>query len=430
MRSRAKRFWLGPAAMLVVAGMHGNAVAREMTFQAACQPGKRVTIAAVGDLLFHNSLMRLGMARRDFKPFWRQMAPVLAAADIAYGNLEGPAVRNVAIGGRPARDPGWKLDYRVYGYRRGSLIFNFHPQVILDMKATGFDIVSTANNHAMDRGWRGANGTIDNLEAAGLALTGTRKRDGDARAWSTIVERNGIRTAWLACTYSTNGMPDRHGQVLMCYDQREKVLAEIRRLASDTSVDAVLVTPHWGAEYRDHPTGRQKRLARDMIDAGATAVLGGHPHVVQPWEKRVTTDGREGLIVYSLGNFVSNMIKWKPRVSIVMLLELGKTGDAKAVVTGAGYIPTFFEISSRRREPVEVSQKSRAGRHVARLLPAGNRVTRQAFRTFPKACPVTVAAQTAAASAKVGQRPAVPQKPGAANGRGAAGKTVRALADE
>src|SRR5690606_19519399 len=94
---------------------------------------------------------------------------------------------------------------------------------------------------------------------------------------------------------------------------------QIRTLAKRPDVHAILFTPHWGAEYQHTPDAKQKALAREVLDAGATAVIGTHPHVVQPIEKYTTQDGRETLIAYSLGNFISNQIGL-PRLSSAILM--------------------------------------------------------------------------------------------------------------
>ena len=140
-------------------------------------------------------------------------------------------------------------------------------------------------------------------------------------------------------------MPDRHNQVLQCYRDKAVVIDEVRALAVDPSVDAVIVTPHWGVENSHAPAPREKALARELNDAGATAILGAHPHVLQPWEKVVTRDGREALIVYSLGNFISNQPGDAQRTGIIALLELTKPVGEHARLSAAGFVPTFVDIS-------------------------------------------------------------------------------------
>lgn len=385
------------AAILVALLSPSGAVAKTMTFGAGCKPGKRVTIAAVGDLLFHKSLLRQAFHRRaGFAPFWRPMKAVLADADIAYANLEGPAVHGVAAGGRRVRDPGWRIDYRVYGYRLPNLSFNYHPSLLDDLVKSGFDVVSTANNHALDRGALGIDRTIENLKDAGLAFTGTKSRQDVDRPWSVITKAGGVSVAWLACTYSTNGIPDRASQVLDCYKQREAVLAEVERLATDPAVDAVILTPHWGYENSRNTNAKQRKLAREVLDAGATAIIGAHPHVLQPWEKHTSPDGREGLIVYSLGNFISNQRRTPQRVGQMALVELVKPATGKAQVSAAGYIPTWVSIGRGHRVG-PAPTRSWAMKHARRVLPKGNLTSLKSWRKLPRACPKEVPSVTAEA---------------------------------
>src|SRR6202021_567017 len=262
--------YLRVVASLLVLGVAGSASAAPppapspIYFRDACVAGDRVTIAAVGDLLFHFNLQRQALAKgENFARFWERVGPIFRHADIVYGNLEGPAAQAVTAGGREIkvapkiaakiasksapRDEtkiDVRLDERTYDHRfyaggeNMGLVFNFHPSAGADVKAGSFPIVSTANNHAADRGSLGIDRTIDALEAAKLAFTGTRRRGetAEARPWSTLTRAKGFTIAWLACTFSTHGMPDPGAQVLVCFgphgETRAEVLDEIRKLAA------------------------------------------------------------------------------------------------------------------------------------------------------------------------------------------------------
>jgi hypothetical protein len=382
-------------------------------FRDACAAGERMTIAAVGDLLFHFNLQQQALAKgSSFARLWEPVGPILRRGDLVYGNLEGPAARGVTSGGREMIVAGGQddrsYDRRFYaGGESGVLVFNFHPSVVPDLKASGFDIVSTANNHAADRGPLGIDKTIDALEAVKLAFTGTR-RHGEApqdRPWSTLTQAKGFTIAWLACTFSTNGMPDPHAQVLACFgphgEPRGEVLDEIRRLAARPDIDAVFLTPHWGIEYQQQPDASQRRLAHDAIDAGATAVIGSHPHVLQPWEQYTATDSREGLIVYSSGNFISSQLRTEQRSGLISLLELTRMADGKARLTAAGYVPTWVEFSSPWRVIENTGTASAPALALTtRLLPPANRMRASALEQLPKSCLVASAGATMPAEAQ------------------------------
>lgn len=313
-----------------------------------CIGGQRVTIAAAGDVLLHRPLQRRGYSDPlGFYSIWQSAAPIFQAADIAYVNLEGPTAPGVTRGGYATTDPGPVFDDRVYS---SYPMFNYHPRVIGDLMRAGIDVVSTANNHALDRGPLGADRSVDQLRAAKLPFTGTIKA-GEPRAFFTYTGSKLGRIAWLACSYSTNGLPDPKRQMLMCYQDRAELLGLVRAAAARTDIAAVIVTPHWGNEYQHSPSARQRTLAAQLVDAGATAVIGTHPHVLQGWETRVGPAGNQGLTIYSTGNFVSGQVSLPRRTGGIAWLELcqprpggdlAKALKSKLVVGHAGWVPIYM----------------------------------------------------------------------------------------
>lgn len=303
-----------------------------------------ITIAAVGDVLLHD-VVQEQIARIGYDALWDEVVPTLTAADLAYANLEGPTAQGVRANGRETEDPGTRYDGRVFtGYPQ----FNYHPDLVPELQRAGVDVVSTSNNHSLDRFALGADRTIEVLEANGLPFTGTRHRDRMGAPWHTVTaaqSTGGVayNVAWLACTYGTNGIVDQANQVLHCYEQESEVLQSIRALNADPMIDAVIVTPHWGIEYTHIPGDRQVRLARAMLEAGATAVIGAHPHVIQPGERWVTQSGREGYAFYSLGNFVSNQRSLPRKTNLVLTVALAPDPIAPRSglrVVSARHVPT------------------------------------------------------------------------------------------
>ncbi len=368
-------------------GHHGAlkaSKARMITFGRSIDTAKMVTVAAVGDVLLHDRLQKYAAKHRNgFADLWADIADLLKAADVTFGNLEGPAARNVAPGGRPAKKPPKGLyDGYVYG---GYPAFNYHPDIAKALKAGGFDVVSTANNHALDRSALGVDRTIEAMMAAGLAYTGTRHRTLPGQSWYAVTpvrsKAGRFNIAWLACTYGTNDIRDRHGQVLYCTKNRGEMLRMIAALRARKDIHAIFVTPHWGREYRTAPTGKQRVLAYDWLEAGATAVLGGHPHVMQPWERYVTRSGRETMIVYSLGNFVSNQLGVPRRSSVIALLGLmPNAGDrGRLAIVTAGFIPIRMRLQTLKtgvRLAAQAIDRAKGGaanrKHILKSLPAGN----------------------------------------------------------
>ncbi len=375
---------------LALWGLLTPASAETLYFAGACAGGERLTVAAVGDLLFHKKLQAQAYRKNgSFKRFFTPVSKVLKGVDLAYGNLEGPAAAGVGPGGRAVKDPGKRLG-EVYGAPLKSLAFNYHPSVASDLKHSGFDVLSTANNHSMDRGALGADRTIDTMRKAGMPFTGSRKRNETSKPWHVLTKSKGFTVARIGCSFSTNGLPDRKKQILHGYKQQSQILEEIGQLHADPNVDAVFLTPHWGVENRHRPAERQRKLARAAIEAGATAVFGAHPHVLQPWEKVVTADKREGLIVYSAGNFISNQRQTAERAGIMAIVELVKSGQGKAKISAAGYMPTWVVIDNKgHRVTFNNSSKGRTGEALARtlgLLPSGNRLAGQWPAVLPTEC--------------------------------------------
>lgn len=326
----------------------------------ACGGGARVTVASVGDVLLHAALQRRGYAE-GFDAIWGRAAPWLESADIVTANLEGPAAAGVARGGRPADDPGPVFDGVVYsGYPQ----FNYHPSAIDALRALGVDLVSTANNHALDRGTRGVDATLAALAARGMAHTGTIAR-GAPRDFATRLDTPLGPVAFIACSYDTNGIADPGRQVLLCHRDRAELLALVR---AEAARGAVIVLPHWGVEYSHRPTSRQRALARDLAGAGATAVIGAHPHVVQPWE---TVEGAAGVqvpVIHSLGNFVSAQGALARRTGIIVRVELCRGSRGRPVAAGAGWVPVMMLWTPRGPELYRPRPGADAGPGAARAL--------------------------------------------------------------
>jgi len=329
-----------------------------------CGAEDQIVIAAAGDIILQPEFET--QARQNGIPYrrlWRAIQPVIQGADLSYANIEGPVAVNEAT--VPAVTASL-IDARSVP---PNLDFNYRASLIGDMKASGFDIISTANNHALDRGGVGADLTIDRLQQGGLAFTGTRKRASRA-PWSALTRARGFTVAWLACTYGTNGIIDLHHQVLHCFNDTRELLSEIAKLRADPTIDAVICVQHWGIENSTVVERRQRDLARSAIEAGAIAVLGTHPHILQRWERISASDGRQGLVIYSTGNFISAQTAPAQRVGIIAILELSKeSGASKARVSAARYVLTRIVHRSGSATVEEAEPTA-----TAPVLPVGKRV--------------------------------------------------------
>ncbi|MBI3130426.1 MAG: CapA family protein [Acidobacteria bacterium] len=253
-------------------------------------PSRAFTLAAVGDIMMHQDVKRAAETL-GFDGLWSDVAPLLKGADLAFGNLETPVA---PTSGRPGVP----------------FVFNAPEGLPAALRTAGWNVVSTANNHAFDQGSKGVRETLQRLEGAGMLQVGSGPTQADAERplW---LERNGLKIALLACTDIFNvdlngdaGAPWVHPLDL------ERVLPAIR--AARAEADVVIVSVHWGNEYQHQPSPRQLAAARALVGAGVDLIIGHHPHVLQPlaW---VEAEGRKGLVAYSLGNFISNQDRtWRP----------------------------------------------------------------------------------------------------------------------
>ncbi|MFC5648374.1 CapA family protein [Paenibacillus solisilvae] len=249
---------------------------------------------AAGDVMMHMPQLPGAYDSKtkkyNFNPFFEQVQPILKQADWSLVNLETP------IGGKA-------LGYS--GFPR----FNAPSELADALKYAGFTVVTNANNHALDRGAKGVELTLEKLQKLGFAVKGTARSQSEADA-ITIVERKGIRMGLLAYTYGTNGIPlPANKPYTVSLIDESAIIRDIKRLRA-AGVDFITVSLHFGTEYQTVPNNTQTALARKLIAAGADIIAGSHPHVVQPYEtvEAVREDGtiRRGLIIYSMGNFISN----------------------------------------------------------------------------------------------------------------------------
>jgi poly-gamma-glutamate synthesis protein (capsule biosynthesis protein) len=183
------------------------------------------------------------------------------------------------------------------------MVFKAEPEMIQALLQAGINIVSTANNHARDCGRYGVEYTLDWLEQHGIAAVGTAPTSEAARR-GTVIGRNGVRFGFLAYTYdqSNGNHADLDERIAMM--DTAQVTEDVKGLLE--RADAVVVSMHAGNEYQRKPNAQQQKFARAAIDAGASVVVGHHPHVTQPMESY-----GGGVIFYSLGNLVFDQFQQK-----------------------------------------------------------------------------------------------------------------------
>lgn len=230
-----------------------------------------------GDVMLSRHVGAVARQRAD--PAWpmREVAGLFSSADIAFVNLESPFSDH----GRPVVD---------------GMVFKAEPEMVESLRLAGVDVVSTANNHARDRGSYGVEFTLDLLTKAGIAAVGTGVT-AEAAHQGAVLERNGLRFGFLAYTFdqSNGNYSDRDDRIAMLDAEQMKV--DVKSMLG--RADVVTVSMHAGWEYYRKPNPWQQKFARAAIDAGASIVVGHHPHVTQTVESYAN-----GIIFYSLGNLV------------------------------------------------------------------------------------------------------------------------------
>lgn len=314
----------------------------DLTFSTACSPAKdQAIVAFTGDILIHKPLyLSVIKGTKQFTSLWEKTVPLLLKSDFGVGNVEGPVAMGIDKSGRDHGDVGFIYDDLIYSGT--NLVFNFHPQLLSDLQDSGIDLITGANNHSMDRKSIGVDRTITAAGKLGMNITGIRKSNalpGD-RDFYTVSQIKNIRTAFIGCAEVLNG-PDPLGQVLNC--EGKEIFQIIRRLAADQSIHAIIILPHWGVEYSHEVKPYQRDYARRYIEAGAIAVVGSHPHVLQPWEKYTARDKREGIIFYSLGNFVACQEGEDRQTGAIFYLGLSRATGEKARVFAGAYAPVYRE---------------------------------------------------------------------------------------
>jgi poly-gamma-glutamate synthesis protein (capsule biosynthesis protein) len=310
-----------------------------------CDRESVLTLAFLGDVLLHKPVYEQ-VVRDGYASLWPTTQPLFASADIAWANLETTLGCCTDAEGGVRPDPGTAFDDAVYTANDKTGV-NTHAALAAALRDAGIDVVSTANNHAMDRDLSGVARTLDVLDAAGLAHSGTRR--GPTDPWHTVVERNGHKIAFVACTEWTNRKTQRSRPlVLDCTEDRDVVLDEIKKLAP--LYDALVFTPHGGRENRLLPDARLRRLAEDAADAGATLVVTSHPHNAQTWERHTTPDGRTVALLWGRGNTLTPTRSLEARASTIAFVDLVRGPDGHLAAGPIGHVPTAIVVDKRRRE--------------------------------------------------------------------------------
>ena len=316
---------------------------------------QKATISVVGDIMVHRTqlIKSFDVDGFDFAPTFQWIAPYIEEADYAIANLE-----TTLAGPNGQRRINVDKFYENYS---GYPVFNSPDVLARTLKETGFDLMLTANNHTLDSKETGLLRTIDILEQEGFDQIGTYRSPSEADAFF-IKEVNGIKFGIVNYTYAMNGFwlkaeEDYMVNHLGNYDQAsiETMYERVEALAAQEEVDFVVATLHYGIEYRQEPDAYiQQPLIDGLFEHGADIILGGHPHVLQPFDVRKLTrdngDLETGVVIYSLGNFISSQrFRFTGKdtdFGMVFGLDFKRVDDQKATIEAIHYTPTYVHWSA------------------------------------------------------------------------------------
>lgn len=289
----------------------------------------------VGDALIHESVYvdaRKSDGSYDFKPMIDLIKPISSSYDLAYYNQE------TILGGK---------SIGLSHYPR----FNSPQEVGDAMIDAGFDLVSLATNHTMDKGEAGVLASVKYWKNKKDIVTSGQWSSQAERDTPRVYEKNGIKYAFFSYTTLTNGLNTPNGKSYLnnVYSD-SKAKADIERVKD--KVDVIMVAMHWGVEYSLNVSNEQERIAKYLSSLGVNLIIGAHPHVVEPVE--YINNGKT-FVIYSLGNFISGQIGVEKLTGLMMEVTIKKLvdvdGSVKVTVENpkADLMYTRYNLNSSKR---------------------------------------------------------------------------------
>ena len=287
-------------------------------------------IMCTGDLMCQKNQQREAIKKYGkyiFDDNFTYVKNTLAKADFVVGNLETMLSESVSyFSEQPLVDDSPNCNA---------------PSTFLDaLRYAGFDMTVTANNHNCDTGARGIFQTLGHLDQYKLIHTGLFRNAEEKRY--KIVEIDGINVGFLSYStlYNKNKHYTKEGEsVLLNRYSYKKAKGDIESARAD-GAEFVITYIHWGIEYDNTESDEQKKIAKELAEAGSDYIIGSHPHCLQPYDRIQSDDGRTVPVVYSMGNFVSQM-KVRPitQDSMILKISLARKKSGKVYLKSDGYIP-------------------------------------------------------------------------------------------
>lgn len=322
------------------------------------------SVGVTGDMLMHKPLINSASTGSgyDFSDMFAYISEYYAGYDYMIANLE------TTLGGKEA------------GAYQGYPHFNCPDQIVDGLMNAGVDMLLTANNHTFDTAYDGMMRTVRVLKEKGMDYLGTRSSEEES--FYTVKDINGIKIGMVCYTYETD-CPYEDQKALNCiilgrtaskmvnsfhygkldafYADLEQTLANMEQDGADFS----MVFLHWGDEYSLSPNDNQKSMAQTLCDMGVDVIVGGHPHVVQPFEMLTSAEGHHTYCIYSVGNALSNQRTETlssrnaqyTEDGMIFGLQFEKWNDGRTQISDVHVIPTW------------VNRKYSGGKNVYHIIP-------------------------------------------------------------
>lgn len=307
---------------------------------------KEITITCWGDYMNHITQIRQAKATNyDFTDSFAVIKDIVGKSDLSIVNLETTIAKD---------------ESDMSGYPE----FATHENVIKALKDTGFDVLSTANNHAYDRRLKGIDHTIDTIEKYGLKRTGTFKENESTNP--LIVDVNGIKVGFFSYTQMLNGfensMLNSGRDTAVNLINMEKIKKDVDYLKQNHA-DVIMCYLHWGEEYSDYPNSYQKNTFKKLADMGVDLVIGSHPHTIQKSDV-IENNGKKSYCVYSMGNLVSDQREsygqyYGVEIGVYSDIKIEKIGDKTTVKSFENkpyYVDKYTDNVTTRYVVVPVKQ--------------------------------------------------------------------------
>ena len=283
-----------------------------------------VDIWAAGDNILHQAVINGGKQPNgsyDYTGYYEYVANDIKNADIAFINQESP------IGGEALG---------ISGYPN----FNSPFEIGDNLVSLGIDVVNHANNHMLDKGSKGILATLEFWKKyPEVSVLGINENQAQ-RDTTRMIERNGIKFAFLSYTYGTNGNNTPEGQnYLINRISKAAIQKDVERARQEA--DAIVVSMHWGVEYSTTTSSEQHTYAQYLADLGVDLVIGSHPHVLQRVNWVTGANGNKTLVYYSLGNFLSSQEEDALRMLGAVANVRFEKKDGNVTITDAKITPTI-----------------------------------------------------------------------------------------